>query len=107
MNSTTDSSMHCCTTEDRRQMTEDRKSSDMSLRTGEAAWSGLARFKRCILAALCLLSSVFCPLASAEGISVNKAEARLSEDGYQLSASYGINLTFAAQHALEPAAPLY
>jgi len=67
----------------------------------------MARFKRGILVVLCLLSSVLCPLAAAEGISVNKAEARLSEDGYQLSASYDINLTFAAQQALERGVPLY
>ena len=45
--------------------------------------------------------------AYAEGISVNKAEARLSEDGYQLSASYDVSLTFAAQQALTRGIPLY
>ena len=54
-----------------------------------------------------LLALLFITTAYAEGISVNKAEARLSEDGYQLSASYDINLTFAAQHALERGVPLY
>lgn len=68
--------------------------------------SGFSVF--CLLfSVLWCLSSVFCPLAAAEGISVNKAEARLSEDGYQLSASYNINLTFAAQQALERGVPLY
>jgi len=62
---------------------------------------------RSVLVVLCLLSSVLCPLAAAEGISVNKAEARLSEDGYQLSASYDINLTFTAQQALTRGIPLY
>ena len=45
--------------------------------------------------------------AHAEGISVNKAEARLGEEGYQLFASYDINLTFAAQQALTRGIPLY
>src|SRR3972149_531938 len=55
----------------------------------------------------CLLSSVLCPLAAAEGITVNKAELRLSEDGYHLIASYDINLTFVVQQALERGIPLY
>lgn len=89
-------------------MTEDRKPAAIFQRPNKAALPSLARCMRSILAILCLLSSVICPLAaSAEGISVNKAEARLSEDGYQLSASYGINLTFAAQQALERGVPLY
>src|SRR3989338_11047790 len=54
-----------------------------------------------------LLALLFIVTAQAEGISVNRAEARLSDDGYQLSASYGINLTFAAQQALERGVPLY
>ena len=89
-------------------MTEERKTTAVPPRPGSVARPGIGLYKYIILAVLCLLSSVFCPLAaSAEGISVNKAEARLSEDGYQLSASYGINLTFAAQHALERVVPLY
>ena len=54
-----------------------------------------------------LLALLFIVTAQAEGISVNRAEARLSDDGYQLSASYDINLTFAAQQALERGVPLY
>jgi len=54
-----------------------------------------------------LLSWLFIATAHADGISVNKAEARLGEEGYQLSASYDINLTFAAQRALERGIPLY
>ena len=45
--------------------------------------------------------------AYAEGILVNKADARLGEDGYQLSASYNISLTVAAQQALSRGIPLY
>ncbi|MCR4299676.1 MAG: DUF4390 domain-containing protein [Gallionella sp.] len=109
-------------------MADDRKSSDLFLRPDESLRFCMACFKRGILAVVCLLmkllaiplgnpptiakwlvmSFVLCPmLASAEGISVNKAEARLSEDGYQLSASYNVNLTFAAQQALERGVPLY
>lgn len=88
-------------------MTEDRKPPDMSIRSDHKARRGIGLYKYGIIAVICLLSSVLCPLAAAEGISVNKAEARLSEDGYRLSASYDINLTFAAQQALERGVPLY
>ena len=57
---------------------------------------------RATLLALLLVANV-----KAEGISVNRAEMRLNEDGYQLSASYDINLTFAAQQALARGVPLY
>lgn len=54
-----------------------------------------------------LLVWLFAATAYAEGISVNKAEVRLGENGYQLSASYDINLTYAAQQALTRGIPLY
>ena len=54
-----------------------------------------------------LLVALFIATAHAEGISINKAEVRLGEGGYQLSASYDINLTFTAQQALERGIPLY
>lgn len=54
-----------------------------------------------------LLACLFIATAHADSISVNKAEARLSEDGYQLSASYDISLTAAAQQALSRGIPLY
>src|SRR3990172_5806825 len=92
MTSTTDSFMHCC--RNRGQMTDDRKKGE-----GKARSFVLASL---LSSALCLLSS-----AKAEGISVNKAEVRLGEDGYHLSASYDINLTFAAQQALTRGIPLY
>ena len=88
-------------------MTEDRKIFAVFLRSDNDTRPGLGRYKKYILATICLLSSVLCPLASAEGISVNKAEIRLSEEGYQLAASYGINLTFVVQQALERGIPLY
>lgn len=89
-------------------MTEGGNFPHLSLRANKVVWPGHASFKQCILATLCLLFSVLCPLpAAAEGISVNKAEAHLGEDGYQLSASYDINLTFAAQQALERGVPVY
>ena len=88
-------------------MTEDRTPPAMPLRPNQVVRPGFARCKRSILAILCLLFSVFCPLAAAEGISVNKAEMRRGEDGYQLSANYDINLTFTAQQALTRGIPLY
>lgn len=54
-----------------------------------------------------LLVWLFAATAYAEGISVNKAEVRQGENGYQLSASYDINLTYAAQQALTRGIPLY
>jgi hypothetical protein len=45
--------------------------------------------------------------AQAEGISVNKVEVHLGEDGYQLSAGYDIGLTFVVQEALSRGIPLY
>ncbi|HYR05162.1 MAG TPA: DUF4390 domain-containing protein [Gallionella sp.] len=50
---------------------------------------------------------LFIVTAHAENVSVNKAEVRLSEDGYRLSVNYDINLTFAAQQALARGVPLY
>ncbi len=88
-------------------MTEVRISAVMPMRPDQEAWLGLACCKRCILAMFCILSFAICPLAAAEGISINKAEARLGEDGYQLSASYDISLTLAAQEALSRGIPLY
>ena len=88
-------------------MTEDRKPPDMSRRADYVAGPGIGLYRFGLIAVFCLLSSVICPLASAEGISVNKAEMRLNEDGYQLSASYDINLTSAAEHALSHGVPLY
>ena len=54
-----------------------------------------------------LLVWLFSATAYADGVSVNKAEVRQGENGYQLSASYDINLTFAAQQALTRGIPLY
>ena len=54
-----------------------------------------------------LLVWLFAATAYADGVSVNKAEVRQGENGYQLSASYDINLTYAAQQALTRGIPLY
>lgn len=91
----------------RGQRTENRKFSASPLRSVNVAQISLGIYKCVIIAVFCLLSSVFCPLASAEGISVNRAEARLGENGYQLSAIYDINLTYTSQQALERGIPLY
>jgi Domain of unknown function (DUF4390) len=88
-------------------MTEDRESRSASQRAGYLARFCMRFYKNCFLLSFCLLSSVLCPLASAEGISVNKAEARLNEDGYRLLASYNVNLTLTAQQALTSGVPLY
>jgi hypothetical protein len=54
-----------------------------------------------------LLVWLFAASAQAEGISVNKMEIRLGEDGYQLSASYDINLSFVVKQALSRGIPIY
>lgn len=60
-----------------------------------------------LLSRSALLVWLFAATAYADGVSVNKAEVRLGENGYQLSASYDINLTFTAQQALTRGIPLY
>ena len=68
---------------------------------------GLLQHSVGLLLRSALLAWLFIATAHAEGISVNKAEVRLGEDGYQLSANYDINLTFTAQQALTRGIPLY
>ena len=65
--------------------------------------------KSCALILTLLLASILCPLSSAhaEGIKVNKAEARLSEDTYQLSADFSINLNSVVTQALTRGVALY
>jgi len=54
-----------------------------------------------------LLVWLFVAAAQAEGISVNKVEVHLGEDGYQLSAGYDIGLNPVVQQALSRGIPLY
>ena len=54
-----------------------------------------------------LLTCLFAGSAQADGISVNKAEIRSDEDGYQLAASYQINPSFVVQQALSRGVPIY
>lgn len=77
MVSMTDSIMHCC-----------KKLLSALLRAALLVW-------------------LFTATAHAEGISVNKAEIRSSEEGYQLSASYDINLNFVVKQALSRGIPIY
>lgn len=53
---------------------------------------------------LCLLASAS---ANADGITVNKAELRYSDEGYQLIADFDVNLNFAVQQALSRGVPIY
>ena len=69
--------------------------------------SGLLQRSAGLLLRSTLLAWLFIATAHADGISINKAEAHLSDDGYQLSASYDINLTFTSQQALTRGIPLY
>jgi hypothetical protein len=54
-----------------------------------------------------LMVWLFSATAHAEGIFVNKAEIRSSEEGYQLSATYNINLNFVVKQALMRGIPIY
>jgi hypothetical protein len=54
-----------------------------------------------------LLVCMFVAAAQAEGISVNKAEMRYGDEGYQLYANYDVNLTFVVQQALSRGIPLH
>jgi len=62
----------------------------------------LSGLLRCLM-----LAWLFIATAHAEGISVSKAEVRLGDDGYQLSASYDITLNSVVQDALSRGIPLY
>lgn len=70
-------------------------------------FSGLLLHNVRLLLRSVLLAWLFAATAYAEGISVNKAELRLDEDGYHLSASYDISLTVVMQQALSRGIPLY
>ena len=54
-----------------------------------------------------MLACLFTAMAHAEGIAVNKAEMRSSDDGYQLTADFDINLSFVVQQALSRGVPIY
>lgn len=54
-----------------------------------------------------LLAWLFAANAQAEGIAIDKAEIRRSEDGYQLFASYDIKLNFVVTQALSRGIPIY
>lgn len=57
---------------------------------------------------ICLVCLWLCSgLAAAEGIVLNKAEARLTEEGYQLSADYDIHLSQSVETALKRGVTLY
>lgn len=67
----------------------------------------------CYRKALRHLLLIFClsgivPLyAHADGISINKAETRLMDEGYQFKADFDINLNYAVQQALSHGVTLY
>jgi hypothetical protein len=50
---------------------------------------------------------LFTGMATAEGIFISKAEARLTEEGYQLSADYDIQLSDTVETALKRGVTLY
>jgi Domain of unknown function (DUF4390) len=60
-----------------------------------------------VLLVLVLPMWLFAAAAYADGIDVNKAEMRLSEDGYQLSADFDVNFSYQVQQALSLGVPLY
>ena len=54
-----------------------------------------------------LLAILLAPLAHAESIAISKVEVRLDEEGYQLSASYDVELNATIELALSRGIPLY
>jgi hypothetical protein len=60
-----------------------------------------------VLSRATLMVCLFSATVHAEGISVEKAEMRSSEGGYQLSANYDINLNFVVKQALSRGIPIY
>lgn len=65
------------------------------------------KFERLILAAVCLLLCWQASVALAEGITILKAEARLTEEGYVLSADFEITLPIEVEQALQHGVTLY
>jgi hypothetical protein len=65
--------------------------------------------KKLLSLVLCgwLLGGWLVTSAQADGITVNKAEIRSSEEGYQLSADFEVNLNFVVQQALSRGVPIY
>lgn len=59
------------------------------------------------LRSVLLLVWLFAATAHADGIVVNKAEMRLSDEGYQLTADFDVNLNFVVQQALSRGVPIY
>jgi hypothetical protein len=90
-------------------MTADRKTYALPTRSVKSALSALARWKCNILSVFCLMIAVCGGLspALADGISVNRADAQLSENNYRISATFDVNLTYTAQQALARGIPLY
>lgn len=54
-----------------------------------------------------MLAWLLAASAYADGIVVNKAEMRASDEGYQLTADFDINLSFVVQQALSRGVPIY
>lgn len=54
-----------------------------------------------------LLAGLSTATAHAEGISINNAEIHLGDGGYQLAASYDVNLNFVVKQALSRGIPIY
>ena len=62
-------------------------------------------FKRLLSAFLIFM--LFSAVAYADGIEVNKAEIRSSEDGYQITADFDVTFSYQVQQALSLGVPLY
>ncbi len=76
--------------------------------------STMGSFMRCctnlrsLLRTLCLCGLLFCAsTANGEGIEINKVEARLTEEGYLLSADFRIDLPQPVEEALKRGVTLY
>lgn len=67
----------------------------------------LTRLLRALQLVVVVLLWLAPPPALADGMVVNRAEVRFSDDGYQVTADFGIHLNFVVEQALTHGIPLY
>lgn len=63
-------------------------------------------YKNLLRVVICLLG-LLASTAHADGISVNRAETRMTDEGYQLKADFDINLNYTIQQALSHGVTIY
>lgn len=64
-------------------------------------------YKKLLKSAIGIVLFLLSNMAWCEGVSVNKTETRLSDEGYQLKADFEINLNYSVQQALSHGVAIY